>query len=667
MKVPAGMLNPFRTSIVADPWGSGDVDVAEIHAQVFADCCRAVEHVRATGRSTGLLVHGEAGSGKTHLLARLRAHLTRASSIRNSELLQQQVFVSIRLQTSPQMIWRHVRRRFAEDLLRRTEGGLSQLEQVLSRRLAEWREATGDLELWWDYLRELEPAELDELLSRLDEEPGSNRNLTTVLGHLARGNHPRDVRSWLRGEPLPESALARLDLPPAREGEDDQETEARHVVQALCRLAGPKVPIIFCFDQVEALQVQPDDLAGLFAFGQLVRTMHDETQNLLLISCMQSAFLTLLADKIRAADYSAVREYGQRSLNPLSWEQAVRLLAARLESVPDWEQIRPAGETGAWPFTDEEIRRTVGEQGCTPRRLLSACAERFDELETAVDTPTVPPQTTEEFLQQDWERRLEAAVARNTPELSQQILTHGLPLLMNVAFPHWKQVADRSLPDVDCILADADSRIGVSVCTQANMTSLAGRLRRLRTQLDGPARGQSAVETSAGKPASSLQKLFVIRDGRTPISSGAEAAQRYLKELEKRGVSLIRPAAETLAALDALRELLSDTRAGDLSHRGETLAPQTVQQWLARTLPFTLQEFLESVTGAPRTDGLPDDSGGLELLTKYLQETHVASVADAAANLGLSAEQLEGCARRHPDQFGLLCGPPAVLFEILSW
>ena len=52
-----------------------EIDVISVHQSAFARCCEAVATVRARPHSASVLVYGESGSGKTHLLARLRARV----------------------------------------------------------------------------------------------------------------------------------------------------------------------------------------------------------------------------------------------------------------------------------------------------------------------------------------------------------------------------------------------------------------------------------------------------------------------------------------------------------------------------------------------------------------------------------------------------------------
>ncbi|MEX0701605.1 MAG: hypothetical protein WD069_05855 [Planctomycetales bacterium] len=653
MPLPPEIPNPFLGTVVADPWAADGIesDVPQIHAEVFDECCRAVEEIRAGGRSSGILIHGQAGSGKTHLLRRLRARFASPATPSTDPERPRQVFASIRLQTSPGMIWRHVRRRCAEDLLRSSGDEICQLDQLLRYRMAEFRPAIGHLDLWWDYLWDEHPQAIDELLGHFSQHDGMDYATTTVLEHFLRGTHRRETLGWLRGEPLPQSALDELGLKAADEETADPEAEARATVRAFCALAGAEVPVILCFDQVESLQSDPEDKAGLFAFGQLVAALHDETRNVLLVSCMQSSFAESLHKTIREADYDRIGSRAKLALPPLRHPQAAQLVKARLDGSRELAPLR-AGRDPLWPLNDSDLRAAVGDLGCTPRELLKACAERFFVLQRGAPVPAL---AIEEFLRRDWEGRLEKAVAENRPEETESILGHGLPYLMSIAAPDWqRQEKDSRLRDVDFVYAAprTEARVGISLCTHGSMTSLAARLRRLREQF---AQGR-------------LEKLVLLRDPRTPIGAGAKRAHDYLRELETQGATLLRPSVEALAALEALRLLLSDAQSGDLTAAGETVPPQTVRDWLAAHLPSTLRELAETVTACPRPgefdgDGPGAADGRLERLTELLSEQHLTTIDEAAARFGCDPASLEAAVRTRPHQFVLLAGPPAVVFE----
>ncbi len=74
-------MNPFRNRIVTDPWHRGGTDIYEINKGAFEQCREAFELVRSEKRGFSVLLHGVPGSGKTHLLARLRKHLDHLRSV----------------------------------------------------------------------------------------------------------------------------------------------------------------------------------------------------------------------------------------------------------------------------------------------------------------------------------------------------------------------------------------------------------------------------------------------------------------------------------------------------------------------------------------------------------------------------------------------------------
>src|SRR5262245_54389957 len=98
----AGIENPFRVTVVPDPWQPNVGDVAEIHERPFHACVEALEAVRREGQTRSVLLFGEPGSGKTHLLRRLRAHWIGEPPHEVDPIRPAAVFVAAKLQTSPQ-------------------------------------------------------------------------------------------------------------------------------------------------------------------------------------------------------------------------------------------------------------------------------------------------------------------------------------------------------------------------------------------------------------------------------------------------------------------------------------------------------------------------------------------------------------------------------------
>lgn len=654
--------NPFRSAIVADPWHWDVVDVPEIHQAAFDLCRRALHYVRTERQSTSLLLYGEAGSGKTHLLARLQAYLGGLVKIYGPA--PPTVFVSVRLQTSPQMIWRHLRNRFGEDLLRPTADGRSQLERILLPRLATLCPEIGEPGVWLTHLQTAARGarateEMEDALDRLDQQAQLNdRDLVTVLGHLLLGRLRRDARAWLRGESLPEAALSGLGVNTDQDG--DPEERARRLVLSLSRLIGADFPLVFCFDQVEALQSHPEDLAGLLKFGQMASDLHDSTRNVLIISCILTQFYLKLDQLLISSDRDRLIEFGARLLPPLTPEQAKRLVEARLNASAELRALRPPVHDRFWPLRETDVESALRARKDTPRALLSFCAEKFETLWRPELLSAALP--AHDFLAQQIEERLELASATAAPEQTDQIITHGLPLLLRVVDPRWELKAMARLRDADLVFESPRGRINISLCNQQNMTSLAGRLRRLREQ----AKEQVLEELTR-------ERFVLLRDARLPIGAHAKKTRAHREQLLTAGFHWLSASAEMIAALDALRGLLSDAKAGDLANGGEALTPATVQEWLAtnldarlRPLRELLDALLPEAAATAQQVTNETDFNLCEDISELLHVHYVVSVTDAACRLDRDEAQVESCARRHPERFGLLNGPPALLFQLTA-
>ncbi|MGO8902520.1 MAG: ATP-binding protein [Isosphaeraceae bacterium] len=640
MKELSDILNPFRDTIVSDPWRSSATDVPEIHADVFKTCCLALEEVRSKGSSSSVLIHGEAGSGKTHLLARLRLHCKGVEARAVDPIQPETVFVAVRLQTGPQRLWRHLRRSFVEDLLREVDGETSQLERILLRRLGEIRQAdAGAAGL---------KKTLDELFDRLSEELQLSRDLCTVLGHLMVGRHLRDARAWLMGDPLPESALSTLDLASSPD-DDDLEDQAQRVVLDLCRLAGPKIPVVLCFDQIEALLVDPADQTPFAVLGQVIMKLFNETNNLLLISCVQSTFVHhLKLDQPGSVSTPAAARMAvhQTSLSPLRWDDAMRLIRARLSADSGLASLRESRAQTMWPLDEGELKQAVGARGCTPRKILSICAEKFDAVAKNRED-RVP---VEQFLARTWQERLEESSRSDTSGQVDHILTHGIPLLVHSSAQSWKLQGDRPSRDIDLMLEGPDGRLGISLSNHRDLRSLWPRLKRLPALIKDRR----------------VEKLLLLRDVRLPIGKNAVKVNQLLEELCAQGAQFIRPSHEVLAALDALRRLLSDAKAGDLSNQGATVTPETVQEWLARNMPAVLQDLLEEIVAYPGIGGRNKGTELFDRIQELLIEQPVISVQEAATKLEAGAQDIEQNARANCKSVGVLDGPPVVLFRLVA-
>lgn len=426
-----GIPNPFRSGITRDAWDAEWVDVPEIHAVASTRVCREVTAARTSGGGCGILVFGEPGSGKTHLLNRVRRGCVEGGAL----------FAGFRLQCGPQTMWRHMRREFARNLFRRLPDGGTQMDRLLASA-----EESG-------------------------HEP-HDYSLARVLERWREGRYLHECEAWLRGERLPEAALRALGIADTDpEEEEEAEDEARRVLKELIALAAP-APVVLALDQVEALQADPQDVRGLAALGSAAAALRDESPNLVLVTCVQTSFLPRLHDVVLRADMDRLGEV-RLELLPLEEHQAESLLKARLDAEPAMRMHPRRCEQPIWPFTTYAIRHLLMKGSpVTPRQLIVEARRLFEQLRGEKEPERRPEAFLRSKLKEGIEQAREAAAREGN-----EFLLDGLRRLMPLA--GWSAVEPRP-KGIDLLLERGGRRLAVVVFNRARLHGAAQRLRKIR-------------------------------------------------------------------------------------------------------------------------------------------------------------------------------------------
>lgn len=606
--------NPFDSDVVARPDQQRIIDVPEINSRAFDACRESLDTVYRSRESRSVLLHGPAGSGKTHVLARFRRWLL----LGEAKLLYQlpPVLVNVRMETAPSRVWRYLQRRVAEQLLEPESSGASALEQILTGFAHQ--QGAGSLAQAFEN-RPVEHLTLDA---------------QRVLEHYLTGRHRKLCRSWLKGESMHAADLDELRVSQMvidNLDDDVGEATARDFLLGLHAIAAPRV-LIYCFDQLEALLLGAGS-GGYNSFGNLAASLVDETHNALLISSILITYLPEL-QKLPTSLYQRLTK-STADLLLLTPDQGLRIVTARLDDQPELAPYRPHG--GVTPLSEAELRGAFPAVGWAARKLIHHAREQFEQWRGASPEPPVP---TDQFLALRLEKLRAASDAWNSPAQSHAILEDGLAKL---AFVHPFSCRPSARPGVQFEAGGAgDEALLLALLHEASPNGLAHRLKRIASQV----------------PVAERARLRLIRDPRLPISTTAKVTRHLLQEFEAQGARMVHPSAEAVAALDAVQLLLSRSKSEDLNHAGESVAFETVRQWLAANLPPALDDL---------ADQLRDGSAAVpEALLELLGREKILTVDDAAARLGSESAQVLNDARSCPDQVALLAGPPAVLFRLVA-
>lgn len=626
------VINPFVSNRVDSAWDPDSIDVEAINRTAFNRCAETIELVRNTARCRGLLLSGEPGSGKTHLLQRLRRHVQRNG---------RDCFVYVPPVSGPDRFFRDLLQYTVQDLVgSRTGSPSSQIETLLVRELlqAETQEKL-PAAVFWANIRKRNPsgealfAWLDGPMQRLCDRLQLDPEVTRVLRHYLAEHRRFDAYSWLLGRSVPEAVVERLGV--SRTLEED--ADALHALVALSRLAGTSSVLVLAFDQLEGLQVDAQDQLGLRAFATGVAKLFVECRNVATISCVQTYFKQDLERAVPSPHMDRLAQ-DQGALTPLEVASACDLVMERLDAIHELKEARQSlGERDpVWPLRREDIESAITAGGVPARHLLNYCRDRFEEWrrgETAAAGPTGPTESLDEI----WETRMDHATEEPADE---GVLADGLLKLIEARSPgKCKRATER---DVDVAISTAEGEVGVAVCHAENMTSLAARLKRL----------QSVAASGRYK------RLVLVRDERLRISPTATATQDRLDALRQAGHTLLRPPAEAYAAIAAARQLLADAAAGDLCVNGKDVGPEDLKAWLAGHLNTQAAELLSELDSAE--DARSNDV--IERVRELLEGQWVVPATDIAASMGLHEAALVAHLTSQQHTIGVLIGSPTVLY-----
>ncbi len=648
------LRNPFVLNRVDTAWDARSVasDVPSINDAAFQHVLRTIADVRTSRQSHGLLLSGEPGSGKTHVLNRVRRWIQQD---------EHAWFVYVLPITAPDRVYRDILQATAGDITRGAPDthGITQLAIAVARLfMSDVNAPISEIAGWWRRVMEEYPAgdALAEYLAKhLDVfvlPLNLDGSVIRVVAQFLAGRHRAAARDWLLGRSLPDETLSTLGVAFSL----DDESTALTALSTLIRLGSELSTVVFAFDQIEGLQIDPDDRTGLLAYAHAATQLLALHENVAIVTCAQVHFVSTLEQIVGRALYDRIAER-RSALQLVTPPEAMTLVQQRLIGDTDLAQVRvfekAKNADPVWPLTKSQVE-LLSIPSVSARRLLMACRELFDgwqqrtERNADVEAPgpaalrrrdeveapdaaapagvdAAVPTTLESI----WDSALDEERERPTPLIDDGVIIDGL--VRAAGGEHATKIRD-----IDVLLKRDGKTTAVAVCNAENLTSLSTRLKRL-------------VQLNAQKK---FNQLVVVRDQRLPIKATAKATHQRLRELADGGARVVRLSAEAYAALAALRRLLADAAAGDLTLDGRPVQPEELKAWLAKSTPSAVVEAVRSISGDT------GDTQSQQEVASRVQELLVGRwlvPLDAmAADAKLSLDDLRDVAARESAIFGVI-------------
>jgi hypothetical protein len=565
--------NPFCEGIVTSPWlfdVARTPDIESIHAPAFGTCLRLLKKDIPNNGQSSLLIGGPAGSGKTHLVARLLRRL-RAGDPPG-------ILCYVNLDdVPPQMLWSYVRQRVALDLLTHPDNrGKTGLERLLEIRLPGLLEnaASRGNDSLIDWLRKgFSGAKRGQICARLRQELFAKVRLDMEVRIVLLKLFGEDsqqaqlARDWIIGERLTDEQLTQLGLPSGDLPDYVREHQSRQVVVSLLRLADISLPIVLCFDQIEHLMLTLRDRSGFVLLGQMISKLRNEGMRGLLFVCfIRSDLMQEFHDSIGNADWDRVAE-NTMSLFPLTWEEANQLILQRMNAVPTLRELRQGQTDEYWPLGKQRIQAiyTRLRLTCTPRELLWECRNAFSG-----PGPTPP---LDEYFLNKWRQKCQQKKALSAGDRLLHTL-NGVPWLAILLGAAYEKIDQAELQDALCdanlfLQAPSGERIALSVCPRSS---------HLWRRFDRLFRDWKRLSKRLN-----CKQLILLCD--TPLSELPPGTKKRLQDLNAMaGVGSNCPPTEQMIGLDALHSLFTDANKGELVYEGQTLPAEDVDRWARQSV-----------------------------------------------------------------------------------
>ena len=395
--------------------------------RTLKDLTRSTPEQSGSNTSQGLLILGEAGTGKTHLLMRVARNLAETNHIlfirkpNNEDAVAQHIWANVVSSLARTLPAKTSARSQLDDLLAHVFSKvlIPEFEQDIRedkdadqkrRWVARLQEdpynlfnMLGEGERRQDNLERIRRRTLRFLQSNQPDVDQTIAHVLITYCFVIREERKRVLLNWLAGQDVDETEAKDLGLPPSwltlDETSGDASTQQQREEQALRAIRTVGIlstyyqPLILAFDQLEGLREQP---RLTHKWGDAVREIFTMAPNFLVITCIfpslwETWFLPTL-------DQSVSERIAQQvvTLDTFGPQHGFKLLATHLES----SFVKHRLPTNIYPFTPEDVQ-LLCRKATSPRSFIQAARHEFQSwLDGSPASNTGVPATTEKTVSQ---------------------------------------------------------------------------------------------------------------------------------------------------------------------------------------------------------------------------------------------------------------------------
>lgn len=354
-------INPFDTANFkkGNFWEEEqpqDLNVNSIHKEVLESIEQTLTQVAKDKKSRTIRLEGDSGSGKTHLLGRLKKTLNRKA-----------FFAHIIASIQAEYVFQYTLRKTIESLMFIPEGETeSQLLLWLKRIIKQQREGVtqrilGKRKTFINKMKAAYPSGI-----------WNPNSFFSVLYALTQPDLYALACGWLKGDDLDDEDLKVLGAKVTIETEDD----AMNLLANFSRISNSTLPIVLCFDEIDISHDREELLKSILRLNMII-----QSQKLKKFLVILSVITNTWKEHENSIAVSLKSPINQTlSLKPITKEQIEVLWSVHLR--PLHQQLEKQPESRIAPLTQQDLVSYFPSGKTDPRNTLKAGHELIQYYKT---------------------------------------------------------------------------------------------------------------------------------------------------------------------------------------------------------------------------------------------------------------------------------------------
>ncbi|MEQ9552454.1 MAG: ATP-binding protein [Coleofasciculus sp. G3-WIS-01] len=433
---------------LADKQTTATVD--SIHQEVINQVTDVLRLVIRDQYTRTVLLDGDAGSGKSYLLGRLKRKLNPYA-----------FFVYIDPWTDNQYIWRHTLREMVDSLMKKPAGKNDSQLSLWLKGLSAFRDRSmikkilGERGLFIRNFKSTYPSGIYQA-----------REFFGVLYALTKPDLYSLGCDWLRGENLDQDDFKALGVSKPI----DSEEAARGIIGNFGRISASTKPIVLCFDQAELAPNFADGIPNLQSLFNLNTALHNQyLKNILVIISIGTNPWKKAKERLEQSDLARIEK--RVRLKSINLEQAEALWITRLYPLHD--QANPKPDSPLYPLQKQALEQKFPGGKAILRTVLAIGGQLFikhklGHIPPIDDVATFKLIWLKEF--QKTQQKVERIRQFSSVDLTQMLQQTMNALQINTD-PHLLNHAKYSSYSFSYQHPDKTERLGIFWNEEPNMTS----------------------------------------------------------------------------------------------------------------------------------------------------------------------------------------------------